>query len=206
MVTWPTTTTGTPWVLAKPTRAEVTARIWLMLPGRPSWAPLWTVWTESTISAASVLARSWAALKTSSMRVSAISRRPGWLAPRRPQREATWATDSSPLAYSTTPLRRARPTEACRSSVDLPIPGGPPSSTTLPGTRPPPSTRSTSPMPHGRRGWRSTIVCASVEATTLPGPAGRSPGDGAATSSSIEFQASQLGHLPNHPVVTAPHA
>ena len=32
-------------------------------------------------------------------------------------------------------------------SVDLPIPGEPPSSTSAPGTSPPPSTRSSSPMP-----------------------------------------------------------
>ena len=32
-------------------------------------------------------------------------------------------------------------------SVDLPIPGEPPSSTSEPGTRPPPSTRSSSPIP-----------------------------------------------------------
>src|SRR5450759_2860165 len=32
-------------------------------------------------------------------------------------------------------------------SVDLPMPGEPPSSTSEPGTRPPPSTRSSSPMP-----------------------------------------------------------
>src|SRR5690606_10819221 len=135
-----------------------------------------------------------------------ISNRLAWLAPRRPQRAATWATDSSPLAYSTTPLRRASPTEACSKRVDLPIPGGPPSKTTLPGTSPPPSTRSTSPRPQGRRGWRSTIVCASVEATTLPGPVGRSPGAAAGSPSSIEFQASQLGHLPNHPLLAAPQA
>ena len=36
-------------------------------------------------------------------------------------------------------------------SVDLPIPGEPPSSTSEPGTRPPPSTRSSSPMPVDRR-------------------------------------------------------
>ena len=35
-----------------------------------------------------------------------------------------------------------------RTSVDLPMPGSPPSSTTLPGTRPPPRTRSTSRDTH----------------------------------------------------------
>ena len=40
-------------------------------------------------------------------------------------------------------------------SVDLPMPGEPPSSTSDPGTRPPPSTRSSSPMPVESRGARS---------------------------------------------------
>ena len=40
---------------------------------------------------------------------------------------------------------------ACSSSVDLPMPGSPPSSTSEPGTMPPPSTRSNSPMPLGMR-------------------------------------------------------
>ena len=38
------------------------------------------------------------------------------------------------------------------TSVDLPIPGSPPRSTSEPGTSPPPSRRSTSAMPVGRRG------------------------------------------------------
>ncbi len=44
-------------------------------------------------------------------------------------------------------------------SVDLPIPGEPPSSTSEPGTSPPPSTRSSSPMPgrHARHGARADL-------------------------------------------------
>jgi len=61
-------------------------------------------------------------------------------------------------------------------------------------------------MPQGRRGWLSTWVWASVEATTLEAPTGRSPGLGGASSDSMEFQASQLGHLPNQPEVTIPQA
>ena len=45
-------------------------------------------------------------------------------------------------------------------SVDLPIPGEPPSSTSEPGTRPPPRTRSSSPMPVSRRGTRSVLTSA----------------------------------------------
>ena len=46
---------------------------------------------------------------------------------------------------------RAMFAAACSSSVDLPMPGSPPSSTSDPGTTPPPSTRSNSPMPVERR-------------------------------------------------------
>ena len=41
---------------------------------------------------------------------------------------------------------------AWRRSVDLPIPGSPPTRTSEPGTSPPPRTRSSSPIPIGRRG------------------------------------------------------
>mgnify|MGYP007117525796 CR=1 FL=1 len=61
-------------------------------------------------------------------------------------------------------------------------------------------------MPQGRRGWLSTWVWASVEATTFEAPTGRSPGLGGASSDSMVFQASQLGHLPNQPELTAPQA
>ena len=64
---------------------------------------------------------------------------PGQPTPRRSHRERT-APDA------------ARPAAAWRRSVDLPIPGSPPTSTTEPSTRPPPRTRSSSPIPIGRRG------------------------------------------------------
>ncbi len=41
---------------------------------------------------------------------------------------------------------------ACVSSVDLPMPGSPPTSSTEPRTKPPPVTRSSSVMPEDRRG------------------------------------------------------
>ena len=57
------------------------------------------------------------------------------------------------------PVRVARCRAAIAStSVDLPMPGSPPSSTSEPGTRPPPSTRSTSPMP-----TRDAVAAAVVE-------------------------------------------
>src|SRR2546430_2458598 len=41
---------------------------------------------------------------------------------------------------------------ACVSSVDLPMPGSPPTNSTEPRTKPPPVTRSSSVKPEGRRG------------------------------------------------------
>ena len=65
---------------------------------------------------------------------------------------------SPPRPRHTPPFRPACPEElppACRRSVDLPIPGSPPTSTADPGTSPPPSTRSElaeSVRPFGRTG------------------------------------------------------
>ena len=56
-------------------------------------------------------------------------------------------------------------------SVDLPIPGEPPSSTSEPGTSPPPSTRSSSPMPVDRR--RTGAAPTSRSGTAQPGALGR---------------------------------
>ena len=95
--------------------------------------------------------------------------------------------------------------------MDLPIPGGPPTSTTLPCTRPPPSTRSTSDTPHFIRGAGSgsSVTDSAVglpvpdllAIVTRPGW-----GSGASVTSSIVFQAWHDGHLPNHPWQTAPHS
>src|SRR6202042_829409 len=47
---------------------------------------------------------------------------------------------------------RASGLVACVNSVDLPMPGSPPTSSTDPRTKPPPVTRSSSAMPDDRRG------------------------------------------------------
>ena len=71
-----------------------------------------------------------------------------------------------PAAATPRRTRRARrapaapsASAACSSSVDLPIPGSPPSSTSDPPTSPPPSTRSSSAIPVDSRAaprWRPT--------------------------------------------------
>lgn len=96
--------------------------------------------------------------------------RPSWTTRRRlgvtaSTRDAlmrTWAGDSSPETYRTVEFGCALDTDAAvsRRSVDLPIPGSPATSTTEPGTSPPPRTLSNSWNPVGIRcdWWRSTSV------------------------------------------------
>ena len=89
-------------------------------------------------------------------------------------------------------------------SVDLPMPGEPPSSTSEPGTRPPPRTRSSSPIDVLSRGARS--------ARTSRNGTGRGAGAllraarPAETRSSVSvFHSPQDGHCPCHLGVWAPH-
>ncbi len=68
------------------------------------------------------------------------------------------------------PPRLAYAPSACRISVDLPMPGSPPTSSAEPGTRPPPVTRSNSAMPVTRRGGGSSSVFRSSSAKRRPLP------------------------------------
>ncbi len=102
------------------------------------------------------------------MQVSASARSGSSDSPRRCPRAATCASDSSPVTYR---LRSCKPSvpSICSSSVDLPMPGSPPISTTEPCTRPPPSTRSSSPMPVSVRA--SVVSITSVSGVILGAPA-----------------------------------
>ena len=94
--------------------------------------------------------------------------------------------------------------------MDLPIPGSPPSRVTLPGTKPPSSTRSSSPMPV----LRAEDEAASMEVMgdAVPGgtsamPAARLATSGPpSTSSTREFHAPHESHLPAHLGCEAPHS
>ena len=92
-------------------------------------------------------------------------------------------------------------------SVDLPIPGEPPSSTSEPGTSPPPSTMSSSPMAVLRRGARSALTSrrGTGRAVGPDGRARRGPPLGARSSTSV-FHSPHDGHWPCHLGVCAPHA
>ena len=95
----------------------------------------------------------------------------------------------------------------CMRTVDLPIPGSPPTRVAEPGTSPPPVTRSNSAMPLVLRGgW----VSAPLRPTNsmrrpffAPRPFGALSG---ACSSTSEFQAWQAGHWPAHFGCEAPHS
>ena len=89
---------------------------------------------------------------------------------------------------------RASCASSCSSSVLLPMPGSPPSNVTEPGTTPPPSTRSSSPMPvvPGRlaSGSTSPISCGD-EAGPISGSS-----RGSATSSIQRVPRPATGALP----------
>src|SRR5262245_50766953 len=83
------------------------------------------------------------------------------------------------------------------------MPGSPPSNVVDPGVNPPPSTRSSSPMPVARRGASAMGTSAIGCGVPSRGPgAGR---DGATTSDSVP-QASQSGQRPSHRGCSAPHS
>ena len=92
-------------------------------------------------------------------------------------------------------------------SVDLPMPGDPPINTSDPGTKPPPSTRSSSPMPVRRRSTfaaRTSRSATGVSARPPPPepeperPLAARTGAAARASSAIEFHSPQPGQRPCH--------
>ena len=118
-------------------------------PGAAVSSPLYSVWIESitaTVGFCSDTAAWIASSRISANRLTLPVARPS-----RRARSATCSADSSPVTYSTEVVSD-RDASACSSSVDLPMPGSPPISTTAPATRPPPSTRSNSSRPVGWRG------------------------------------------------------
>jgi hypothetical protein len=94
-------------------------------------------------------------------------------------------------------------------SVDLPMPGDPPSSTSEPGTSPPPSTRSSSPMPVSSRACFSAATSASRvgRPAAARGAAARPFATGLPRVSSISvFHSLQPGHCPIQRGVSAAQA
>ncbi len=86
---------------------------------------------------------------------------------------------------------------ACSSSELLPTPGSPPTSTSDPGTSPPPSTRSSSPSPVGMRAARSVGTSDSGRTSALITACLR-PGAARTTSSTSVFHSPHSVHRPIH--------
>ena len=126
--------------------------------------------------------------------------------PRRSARSFSCRSLSSPDTYST-----RRPThrllQICSKSVDLPMPGAPPTSTRLPATAPPPRTRSSSPIPVENRISPSLVISRMRWGFRLM-PTGADFALPAATGfsmcSSMVLYAPQLGQRPIHFGVSLP--
>src|SRR5260370_1013438 len=94
------------------------------------------------------------------------------------------------------------------SRVDLPTPGSPPTSTRLPGTIPPPSTRFSSSQASARRGAASLEISTRAigGAAALVGLAPDLPAAFLTWNSWSVFQAWQCGHWPAHRRLSPPHS
>ena len=119
------------------------------LPGAEASVAVCSVWIESTTTAAG----RGASICSTTASADGLGQDQHARAPPRPRRSARSRTCSRRLLAGDVEDRRApgraSAPHACRASVDLPMPGSPPSSTTEPCTRPPPSTRSSSREPGG---------------------------------------------------------
>src|SRR5882724_12579330 len=97
---------------------------------------------------------------------------------------------------------------ACVKSVDLPIPGSPPTRSTEPRTKPPPVTRSSSTMPDERRGasWLLPVSDSSLKVRPLRLERIETGIDVApvVSSSTSVFHSPQDSHLPCQRLNAAP--
>src|SRR5882672_1680877 len=95
----------------------------------------------------------------------------------------------------------------CMSSVDLPMPGSPPTSVTEPGTMPPPRTKSNSANPVR---YRATELVGRLESWTGTAAVSFQPSDRPTFfpigSSTNEFHSPHASHFPPHFGWSAPHS
>ena len=117
--------------------------------------------------------------------------------------------------YSTRCSAPAKWRHTCKSSVDLPMPGSPPTSTREPFTIPSPSTRSSSLKPVEIRSCSCKSISDSNAGFTagarlrLPAPRDEAAPEGedfAMGSSTMVFHALQAGHCPIHLLDSYPHS
>ena len=142
----PTSSTAIRSALATRMISPATSRTWATEPAALDSSALWSVWTESIThtsgrSASSVASTVWRSVSA----ITGISSAAVSLS--RSARSRIWAADSSADTYRVRRPAATRLASAIVVSVDLPIPGAPPISTSDPGTIPPPRTLSSSPMP-----------------------------------------------------------
>ena len=174
-------------------------------PGAAESCSSQSVWIESTTQTSGAVASMVA--QTVSSSVSASTPTPA-VAPSRSARRRTCSGDSSPATSSTGRCAPIAPSIAA-VRLDLPTPGSPPSSTSEPGTRPPPSTRSSSAMPVPMRA--AALVSTDASGTTTPAaaPLRRAPlrasSDAGACSTSVA-KAPQSGQRPSQRACSPPHS
>ena len=202
MVTWPTSSTAIPSAFATRISSPATSRTCPTDPAALESSIEWSVCTESITHTSGRSASSVAS--TVSRSVSAITGMSSASARSRSARSRICAADSSADTYS---VRRPAPCRLASTivvSVDLPIPGEPPISTSEPGTMPPPSTLSSSPIPVRRRSCSAAATSRSATGFTVARPPVREPPEprprvAAAvfrTSSTSVFHSPQPGHCP----------
>ena len=165
LVTWPTRMMAAPDFLANRISACAEARTCVTVPGADSTVSVHMVWIES-ITIRRGTAPSDSVETMSSTEVSAASCTGASARPSRSARSRTCATASSPEIYTARWPARASRLVACVSSVDLPMPGSPPTRSTEPRTKPPPVTRSSSAMPEDRRGASLALAGQAFPART----------------------------------------
>ena len=129
-------------------------------------------------------------------------------APRRSARARTCDADSSADTYSTRRPPRATSAATCRASVDLPMPGSPPSKVAEPATSPPPNTRSSSVTPVVTRmaaGLRSTWAIGMGPARSRPTHGHRRSGVVALLDEGVPLSTTRAAPDPGRDS-TAPHS
>ena len=107
--------------------------------------------------------------------------------------------DSSPEIYNTSVFCMERFRHTCKSSVDFPIPGSPPTKTREPFTIPPPKTRSNSFSPVVSRSSRPVLISAIFTTSAFAASFRTFAGaDLSITSSTKVFHPPHPGHCPIH--------
>ena len=185
--------------------ATVTARTCVTPPGAPSAVSVDMVCTESTTSSCGATASMWRDDRRQvglGGQVQLVVHGAGALGAQPDLPRRLLAGDVEDRARSRRPCAATS-----SSSVDLPTPGSPASSTTAPGTSPPPSTRSSSATPVGRarRGVELDLGDPPGRATTAPPPRPCARPRRAATCSSVPH-AWHDGQRPTHCAVCCPHS